>query len=419
MKKILAFTLKELLIITRDRTALLLMIAAPLALTLVMSFAFSRVNTGGLSQIDVVIVNDDGGDPSTSSGQSLGQAFVDLMQSDALKELVKPALADDADAARKRVDDGEAAAAVILPAGLTERVTSGQGDPAAEPARIEVYGDPGRPVSAGVIRSIVERFTQQVAAGTLGARVTVTQLIQSGRIQITEAAAVGAEIGQRVAVESVDRQLVTVKSVVGGGKSQSNFNFLQYYAPSLAILFLMFAMASSARTLLAERETGTLARLRSTPTQSWELMGGKVAGVLATGLLQMVVLIIATSLFMGVKWGDPLGVGVHVLLVVAATASMGLVIATVARTTNQATAIGGAVVMVLAAVGGNFVPRAAYPEWMRMLSYVGPNSWGIEGFQKLAAGAALPDLGVEIIALLAMAAVFFAISLWGFRRLVR
>jgi len=132
-----------------------------------------------------------------------------------------------------------------------------------------------------------------------------------------------------------------------------------------------------------------------------------------------VVLIIATSLFMGVKWGDPLGVGVHVLLVVAATASMGLVIATMARTTSQATAIGGAGEMVLAAGGGNFIPRAAYPEWMRMLSYVGPNSWGIEGFQKLAAGAALADLRVEIIALLAMAAVFFAISLWGFRRLVR
>jgi linearmycin/streptolysin S transport system permease protein len=407
MKKILAFTFKELLIITRDRMALLLMIAAPLALTLVMSFAFSRANSGGLPQISVVVVNQDGG--------AIGQAFVDLMQSDALKELVKPFLSGDAGAARKMVDDGQAAAAVIIPAGLTERVTAGQGDP----VRIEVYGDPGRPVSAGVIRSVVERFAQQVAAGTLGAQVTIMQLIQSGRIQITEAATAGSEIGQRVAVESVDRQLVTVTGVVGSGKSEDNFNFLQYYAPSLAILFLMFAMASSARTLLAEREAGTLARLRSTPTQSWELMGGKVAGILATGLLQMMVLVVMTSLLMGVKWGDPLGVAVHVLLVVAATASMGLVIATVARTTSQANAIGGAVVMVLAAVGGNFIPRPAYPEWMRLLSYVGPNSWGIEGFQKLAAGATLAGLRVEVAALLAMTGVFFAISLWGFRRWMR
>ena len=406
MKKILAFTFKELLIITRDRTALLLMIAAPLALTLVMSFAFSRANSGGLPQISVVVVNEDGG--------AIGQAFVDLMQSDALKELVKPSFSGDAGAARKMVDDGDAAAAVIVPAGLTERVTAGQGDP----VRIEVYGDPGRPVSAGVIRSVVERFSQQVAAGTLGAQVTITQLIQSGRIPVAEAAR-GSEIGQRVAVESVDRQLVTVTSVVGGGKAEDNFNFLQYYAPSLAILFLMFTMASSARTLLAEREAGTLARLRATPTPGWELMGGKVAGVLATGLLQMTVLVIATSLLMGVKWGDPLGVAVHVVLVVAATASMGLVIATVARTTSQANAIGGAVVMVLAAVGGNFIPRPAYPEWMRLLSYVGPNSWGIEGFEKLAAGATLAGLRIEIAALLAMTGVFFAISLWGFRRLMR
>ena len=78
--KILAITFKELTIVLRDRTALLLMLVAPLALTLVMNFAFGRASSGSLSQINVVIVNHDDG--------TLGQTFVDFMQSEALSDLV-------------------------------------------------------------------------------------------------------------------------------------------------------------------------------------------------------------------------------------------------------------------------------------------------------------------------------------------
>ena len=409
MRKILVIMVKELTVIARDRTALLLMIVAPLGLTAVMAFAFSGLNTGALSQIDVVVVNQDEGD--------LGQAFVNLLQSDALKELVNPTLGGDADAARQSVDEGKAAVALILPAELSERVMSGEGDP----ARIEVYGDPGRPISSGVIRGIVERFGQQVAAGALGARVTVTQLVQSGRLTLApqSVSTAAPEIGRRVAQESVNRQLISVTNVVSGKPSEGGFNFLQYLAPGIAILFLMFSMTSSARSLLTERDSGTLARLRSTPTRAWELLGGKVAGVLATGLLQMLVLILATTWFMGVKWGEPLALSVHVFLTVSAIAAMGLVIATVARTVSQANTIGTAVVMVLAAIGGNFIPRQIYPAWMQSVSYIGPNAWGIEGFQTLAAGGTLVDLRIEVIALLVMSALFFSIAVWGFRRLVR
>jgi ABC-2 type transport system permease protein len=407
MQKILAITLKELTLVLRDRTALLLRLVAPLALTLVMNFAFSGLAGGaGLAQINVVIVNGDDG--------ALGQALVDLLQSEALSDLLNPTTATDAGAARAQVNEANVAAAVIIPAGFSEHIISGD-----ETARVEVYGDPGRPISAGVVRGIVERFAQQVAAGTLGAQVTLTQLIQSGRVQPADAATLGPEIGNRVAVESVNRQLVTVNDSVISGGSNNDINFLQTFAPGIAILFLMFSMSASARTLLVEKEIGTLARLRASPTSAGELLAGKVAGILASGVLQMAVLIAATTLMMNITWGDALGVSVLVVGLVLATAAMGLVMATLARTAGQANAIGSAVVMTLAALGGNFVPRQAYPQWMQIISLVGPNAWGLEGFQKLANGGALADVGVEITALLVMTVVFFGVALWGYRRFVK
>jgi ABC-2 type transport system permease protein len=406
--KVIAITLKELTLILRDRAALLLLLVAPLALTLVMSFAFSSLNTAsGMSSVSLVIVNQDEGD--------LGKMLVAVLTSPDLSDLLAPTEVTDAEAARALVDGDQAAAAVIIPPGFTEVILADSGDA----ARLEVYGNPGRPIGVGVVRSIVERFARQMATGVVGAQVSVRQLAESGRITEAQIPEVAPEIGQRVAIESGQRELILIAETATERLASGSFDFMAYYAPGMAILFLMFAMMSSARTLLAEREAGTLDRLRAAPLQAAELLGGKIMGVIFTGLLQMLVLILITHFFMGVAWGDPLAVGVHVVLVVTALAAMGLVIASISRTTAQANAIGTTVTMVLAAIGGNFVPRAIFPAWLKTVSYISPNAWGIEGFQALASGAKLADLGPEIAALSLMTVVFFALVLWGLRRFVK
>src|SRR3989337_2074289 len=95
------------------------MIVAPIALTGVMAFAFSAVNTSGaLPPVEVVLVNEDEG--------GLGQTLVDTLQSKALSDLlVTPRAATPAEA-RALVDEDKAAAAVLIPSGMTERVTSGE-----------------------------------------------------------------------------------------------------------------------------------------------------------------------------------------------------------------------------------------------------------------------------------------------------
>ena len=405
--KVLAITFKEVLIVLRDRMTLLLLLAAPLALTLVMSFAFSRVSQGGIGQIRVAVVNQDEGD--------LGQALTGLLQSSDLSDLLIVTPAADPAAARALVDADKAAAAVIVPAGFSQQAlsTSGGG------ARLELYGNPGRAISTGVVRGILERFAQQVSAGVVGARVTVQQLVESGRLAAAQVSAAAPEIGQRVALAAGQRQLVTIQMTAPNGPTTGRFDYLAYYAPSMATLFLMFAMMSAARTLLAEREAGTLDRLRASPLLAVELLGGKILGVFFIGLMQMAALILVSHFFMGVAWGEPLEVAAHTVMVVAATAALGLVIAALARTAGQANAMGSTITMVLAAVGGNFVPRLDFPAWLRAVSYIGPNAWGIEGFQMLASGARLSDLAPVLAALGVMTMVFLGLALWGLRRLVK
>ncbi|MBN1887357.1 MAG: ABC transporter permease [Thermoflexales bacterium] len=403
--KILAITLKELTIVVRDWVALVVMLVAPLALALVMNFAFSGIMQGsGLSPIPVRIVNQDEGE--------IGQAIVDAFHSDELRELLVPTDLVEVAEARQEVDAGRVAAAVLIPPGLTRRVFYHLGDP----AQVEVYVDPAQSFSASVVHGIVERMAQIVLAGAAGGRVTTLQLLNSGRAEAAEEenGVLSQQMGRVAAQEAMTVEVVTLKTVVGSRQeADEGFDFLAYYVPGMAILFLMFTMMSSARTLLSEREMGTWARLRAAPLSAAQLLGGKVLGTLATGLLQMTVLVIVTRYLLGVRWGAPLAVGVVVVLTVSAVAALGLFVATIARSTSQASLIGSTLVMILAAAGGNFVPRIAFPEWLKLLSLVGPNAWAMVAFQKLDGGAGLGGLGAEIAALAAMTAVFFGLALWG------
>src|SRR5205823_5083143 len=130
MKKILIIGWKDFTLIWRDRTALLLMLAAPFVLTLGLGFVSGRFSGGhsGLSHIPVILVNQDEG--------QLGAALVGVFSSADLAELVAPNTAADAAAARQQAAGDRAAAAVIVPAGLTASIipdlTTGQSGPAVQ-----------------------------------------------------------------------------------------------------------------------------------------------------------------------------------------------------------------------------------------------------------------------------------------------
>ncbi len=117
--KVLNIAWKDLVLVLRDRSGLFIMVAAPLALTLVVAFAFGGLGgggggTGGISQIPVAIVNHDTGQFS----QYLVQAF----QSDQLASLTDPVELSDEAAARQAVDNDQYAAAVIIPAGFSDSI---------------------------------------------------------------------------------------------------------------------------------------------------------------------------------------------------------------------------------------------------------------------------------------------------------
>lgn len=402
MKKILLIGLKDLTIIFRDRAALLLMLLAPFLLTLGMGLATGRFSGGatGISNIPVILVNQDKG--------LLGNALVDVFNGKELADLVEPSAADDPSAARRLIDQDKAAALIVIPSGFTDsiiRKPEGGIAPPTDVVKIEVYTNPTRPTSAGIIQTIVEEFLSQVERDRISNEVVATQLYIHGLPKQTS---------PLVRSDGADR-LITIKHV-NDGAAEVPFDILAYIAPGMALMFLMYTVSYGGRSLLQELSQGTLPRLLISPTSGMQVLGGKVLGVFLTGCVQLGILIGATSLLFRLKWGDPLGVVALVLAAVFAASGWGMLLTALVRTPGQVSSLGSALMLMFGILGGSFIDISNMSPFVQWLSKITPNAWGLDGFTTLAQGGTVVDIATPLVALFVMGTLLFGVAVVVFNR---
>lgn len=416
MKKILTIMWKDISVIFRDGAALVLMIAGPLVLTFGMGLitgSFSRNDDAPtISRIPVLVVDQDGG--------ALATALDDLLRGDDLSDLLAAEAWDDEAAAREHVRNGDAAAVVIIPPGFSDSLMP---DPASgelpAPVPLRVFGDPGSPIGVAVVRSITEEFTNRVENNVAAIQIALTQLATSGAVAPADLPDAGQAMGEQLfgAGATADAgALIAVRteSVATGGTA--GFNPLAYFAPALALLFLMYAVTLGARSLITERREGTLARMLAAPVSAAQILSGKVVGIFMTGFIQLSVLILLTTLMYRLNWGNPLGVLLLVAAAALAATGWGLLLASISSNAGQITAMGTALMLIFGILGGSFVPGMEFGPVLDWAGRITPNRWAQDGFVSLASGDGLAALVTPLTALVVMALILFAVAAVLFRR---
>ena len=417
MKKLFLIGLKDVRLAFRDRAALILMLLAPFLLTLglgVVTGRFSGSSSSGISHIPVILVNQD--------GQQLGNALVSVFQSKDLNGLIDPTSSTDPSAAYLQVDNNQAVAVIVIPAGFTHSVTpsSGTFPPQGQTipgkvVQIELYSNPTAPTSVGVVKTILDQFISQVEVGRVGGQVAVTQLVSSGRISLQNAQTVGLALGTSQASLSNQSSSITLNNETPNGEAVK-FDVLALLAPGMALMFLMYTVSYGGRSLLTERNQGTLPRLLVSPTTTFQVLGGKLIGIFMTGAAQMFILVEGTTLLFKLQWGDPLAVTALVLAAVFGAVGWGMLLTAIAKTPGQVSAIGSAMMLTFGVLGGSFISLDNMPVWFRSITRITPNAWGMDGFNTLALGGGLHDILTPILALLAMGLLLFAIAVVLFNR---
>ncbi|HBY08397.1 MAG TPA: hypothetical protein DEH22_11620, partial [Chloroflexi bacterium] len=281
---------------------------------------------------------------------------------------------------------------------------------------IEIYGNPTRPTSVSVVRTVVDEFINRASAMFSGVQVSVLQMLKAGMLNPSDPKSKFTDVGEFVATENEDERFITLQGSMAEGSIGAEFDWFGYIAPSMALLFLMFTITNGGKSILAESEGGTLPRMLITPSSSTQVLGGKVFGIYLNGVAQLAVLFVASLLMLQINWGPVSVVVPTILFVVAAATGWGMLIAAVSKTPAQANIMGTAITLVFAISSGSFFPRQMLPPWLQTISLISPNAWGIEAFDSIRLGATMSELLPLWGGMIAMFAILFVISTYIFRK---
>ena len=218
------------------------------------------------------------------------------------------------------------------------------------------------------------------------------------------------------ASESMSAKLET--SVAEGRSAKATI--YDRLVPGFTVMFTFFLVNVMARSFIAERDIGTLRRLRISPLTPAGLMIGKTLPYLVVSLLQSAALFVFGRLTYGMTWGEqPLLLLPIILCTSLAATSLGLLIATSVRTDSQVASYSNLIVITTAGIGGCFVPRDWMPELMKQISVITPHSWSLIAYLEAMTNP-IPDVGVIVqscVVLLGFSVLFFAAGCWRFRSL--
>jgi len=387
VSRLLAIARKDATVVFRDASALLVMLAMPLALTFILGAALGGLDSGDTIDEKVAIVNLDEGET--------GAFFVEgLADSEEVAALFTMEVAEDAVSVRAAVERGDLTAALIIPADLTARIAE------RRPVTLEVLQDPGSQVTAGVwagvVRAAVSSASAQIVAGrTLAglSEATPGDAGPGGAITLTTVKVVDAEVAAGRRVSTVD-----------------------YYAAGMTAMFLLFGAMFGAFAFIRERRERTLDRLLATPARRLDIMGGKALGIFGLAAGQFLVLLAGTGLVFGVDWGEAIGATIAVGLAEAVSAAgLAMTFTALGKTERAVGGIAPALIMFFAATGGSMIPAQFLPGWLLPLQVISPVYWANVAFLDLMGGAGFSAVLGPIAALLAIGVALFAFGLWRLR----
>lgn len=367
----------------RDKAGLLLLFLMPMVLVVVMTgIQDGAFNNTGPKSLPLILLDED--------HDSIGNTIINELQHSDLFELT---LAENMD--EKGVEDavkkGDYLVGVVIPKNATETIHKN--------VQISVSA-----AFAGIdSKSIAHKFDS--VAITIFVDPTANPTFQETLLcNVREASAnvenkyvfseISNEVKNRSMVPLGDFNLSTQKGITIKEKiadtekdTQVSVNVAQHNVPAWTLFAIFFIVVSLSGNIIKEREDGSFLRLMSMPCSYFNYLASKVLIYLSVCILQFL-LIVAMGLWLFPLIGLPTfcteGRLLELLLVVICSAftaiGFGILISTFATTHQQAAVFGSVSVVILAAIGGIWVPTFLMPHTLELLSHISPLNWGIDAF---------------------------------------
>jgi ABC-2 type transport system permease protein len=192
--------------------------------------------------------------------------------------------------------------------------------------------------------------------------------------------------------------------------------FAQFYTPAIAMFSLVTACYTTLILGLATaRDQGLLKRVRGTPLPMGIYLGSWVAGAAATGIGAVLLLFVVTVPAFGVEITArtlPAAI-VTLLLGAACLASLGIAVASVVKSADQAMPVAQLTFLPISFISGIWFPLDGAPGWLVTVSHIFPLSHIVNAFGSCfvpgTTGSAFQGGDLAVIAAWTAAGLFVAV----------
>lgn len=214
-------------------------------------------------------------------------------------------------------------------------------------------------------------------------------------------------IAHQVDASSLEKldSFIATKHIFKNSKEPLKVSSSQQSVPAWLIFSMFFILIPISNTFINERNFKTLDRLRSMDISLWKILLSKIVPYFLLNQIQLILMILVGMFIVPLFGGDALVInGSYVLVALLSFAisfaaiSFALLVANIAKSTEEATTIGGVANILFAAVAGVMVPKFIMPEFMQKLSLFSPMSWGLEGFLEIfVRGGSFSDISLYLL----------------------
>ncbi|KQT24747.1 ABC transporter [Chryseobacterium sp. Leaf405] len=185
-----------------------------------------------------------------------------------------------------------------------------------------------------------------------------------------------------------NKNLISFKEITPHkGKMDVMPNSVQHNVPAWALFAIFFIVVPLSINLVKEKSQGTSVRARISPTPYFVHILGKTFTYLIICIIQFLLMVaVGIYLFpyMDLPQFDVTGKMFQLIVVTLfsglAAIGFGVLLGTIADTQEQSAPFGATSVVVLAAVGGIWVPVFLMPEFMQTIAKFSPMNWGLNAY---------------------------------------
>jgi ABC-2 type transport system permease protein len=289
----------------------------------------------------------------------------------------------------QKIKDGKTSSLLIIPSGYGAL----QAD--KKQVQLQLYRDATADTEVAPILAVLHNVSSEFREGKLHG-----SLIASGKNE--------AEITEMLLPP------VTITEIK---ENATKMDAITQYVPGYTTMFVFFIIITMVRNFLKDKDSGMLARLRSTPMKPYHYLVGMWVPNILVVMIQCTVLLTFGKLVYNLHLGDMLAIAAIVIGLAVCSTGIGLALSMLVRSENQGTAFTQIITMGGAIIGGLWFPYDFMPAFAQAAGKFSPQYWAQHGFQDvMVRGAHISDIWMTFVVLLSFGAVGLLVASLRFKR---